>query len=230
MTYDLHVHSCLSPCADDDMTPANIAGFARLNGIGLLAVADHNRALNLPAAPQACAAYGVRLLPAIEMNTAEEIHLLCYFAGVDAALEMGRRIWDALPVFGYDRALWGAQLVMDADDNVIARPQRLFTAACGIGLYAAKSLVEELGGIAVPAHVDREANSLLSILGFAPADLPFDAYEVRRPEHTLHALVDSGRLPAGQEILTSSDAHTLADIALHPRVLGDDSCLQRLLE
>ncbi|MDL2219077.1 PHP domain-containing protein [Ruminococcaceae bacterium OttesenSCG-928-O06] len=229
MTYDLHIHSCLSPCANDDMTPTNIAGFAKLNGIDLIAVADHNSALNLPATAQACEAYGVRLLPAIEMNTAEEIHLLCYFARVEDALAMGEAIYENLPRYPYDHEIWGRQLVMDAEENTIGEVDKLLTAACTLDLYAAKALCEKLGGIAVPAHVDKESTSLLSVLGFAPEDLPFAAYEVKRPEHTLAALWESGRLPAGVEILTSSDAHSLGEIPEHPRTLSPQSCLWRLL-
>ncbi len=230
MTYDLHIHSCLSPCAEDDMTPANIAGFAKLNGINLIAVADHNSALNLPATARACAAYGLRLLPGIEVNTSEEIHLLCYFPSVEAALEMGRRIFETLPMLPYDKAIWGRQLVMDEDDAVIGEEtDKLFSMASGLDLYEAKALCEALGGIAVPAHVDRDSSSLLSVLGFAPPDLPFAAYEVQRPEHSLTALVEAGRLPAGREILTSSDAHNLAAIAEYPRELAVNSCLLKLL-
>ena len=88
MRYDLHIHSCLSPCADREMTPATIAGLCALNEADVIAIADHNSARNLPAAEICCKAYGVKLLPALEANTAEEIHLLCYFPTVAAALAM----------------------------------------------------------------------------------------------------------------------------------------------
>lgn len=229
MTYDLHIHSCLSPCADDDMTPANIAGFAKLNGIDLIAVADHNAARNLPAVQRACDAYGLRLLPAIEANTAEEIHVLLYFATVEAALEMGRQIYDTLPDFAYDRNIWGAQLVMDENDQILEELPKLLSSASDMDIYEMKRRCEALGGIAVPAHVDKDSTSLLSVLGFAPEDLPFEAYEVRRPEHSLQKLLADGRLPADGQWLTSSDAHNLQDISEHPRQLAEDSCLWRLL-
>ena len=229
MTYDLHIHSCLSPCAEDDMTPANIAGFAKLNGIELIAVTDHNAADNLPAVQQACDAYGLRLLPGIETNTAEEIHVLTYFKTVEAALQMGQILAEHLPIFEYDRNIWGRQLVMDVDDNILCEREQLLTSATTLDLYEMKRLCESLGGIAVPAHVDKDSTSLLSVLGFAPEDLPFEAYEVKRPEHNLQPLLDSGRLPRGQEYLTSSDAHQLADIAQYPRVLSLQSCLRRIL-
>lgn len=229
MTYDLHIHSCLSPCAEDEMTPSAIAGFARLNGIDLIAVTDHNSARNLPAAQAACAAYGVQMLPGIEVNTAEEIHLLCYFPTVAAALRMDEAIYQSLPTLPYDRTIWGRQLVMDENDTVTAEPDKLLTLACGLDLYAATALCRDLGGVAVPAHVDRDSYSLLSVLGFAPEDLPFPAFEVRRPEHTLAGLLAAGRMPQGREILTSSDAHSLLDISEHPRVLDENSCLARLI-
>ena len=89
MLYDLHIHSCLSPCGDNEMTPANIAGMAKVAGLSLVAVADHNTALNVRAAAAACDKYGIKLVPAIEMNTEEEIHMLCYFKTVEAAERMG---------------------------------------------------------------------------------------------------------------------------------------------
>lgn len=229
MTYDFHIHSCLSPCADDDMTPANIAGFAKLNGIEAIAVADHNSALNLPAVKRACDAYGVRLLPAIEANTSEEIHVLAYLPTVEAALKMGKVLYKSLPDFPYDREIWGRQLVMDEDDNILEEPGRLLTSATTLDLYEMKALCEALGGIAVPAHIDKDSTSLLSVLGFAPEDLPFQAYEIARPEHTLDKLVASGRFPPGQQLLTSSDAHCLSALPDHPRTLAEDSCLWRLL-
>lgn len=229
VTYDLHIHSCVSPCADDDMTPANIAGFAKLNGIDLIAVTDHNAADNLPAVAAACKAYGVQLLPGIETNTEEEIHLLAYFATVKAALEMSDRLYRLLPKMPYSKEIWGKQLVMDEDDVVLREKEKLLTGAVPLNLYEMKALCEELGGVAVPAHVDKDSTSLLSVLGFAPQDLPFAAYEVKRPEHTLQKLWDAGRLPQGCETLTSSDAHCLADIAEHPRSLAPGSPLWALL-
>ena len=129
MRYDLHLHTCLSPCADDDMTPATVAGLAKLAGAELIAVTEHNSALNLPAAEAACRAYGLRLLPGIEVNTAEEMHLLCYFKTVERALEYGEALYEALPAFPYAPAVWGEQLVMDEEDRVERRVERLLPGA-----------------------------------------------------------------------------------------------------
>ena len=136
MLYDLHMHSCLSPCAEDDMTPANIAGLAKLAGAELIAVTDHNAADNLPAVQRCCNAYGLRLLPGVEVNTAEEIHVLCYFKTVDTALEFGRLLYAALPEFPYDPAVWGRQLVMDENDEVLRTVDKLLTAGDPVYLQA----------------------------------------------------------------------------------------------
>ena len=79
MFADLHIHSCLSPCADDDMTPADAAGMARLAGADVAALTDHNSAANCPAFFAACEAYGVVPVGGMELTTAEEIHLVCLF-------------------------------------------------------------------------------------------------------------------------------------------------------
>ena len=175
MLYDLHMHSCLSPCAEDDMTPANIAGLAKLAGAELIAVTDHNAADNLPAVQCCCNAYGLRLLPGVEVNTAEEIHVLCYFKTVDTALEFGRLLYAALPEFPYDPAVWGRQLVMDENDEVLRTVDKLLTGAVSMDIYEVKAACEALGGVAVPAHVEKDSYALLSVLGFLPEDLPFAA-------------------------------------------------------
>ncbi len=228
--YDLHIHSCLSPCAGEDMTPANIAGFAKLAGLELIAVTDHNAAGNLPAVQRACRAYGLGFLPGIEVTSAEEIHLLCYFPRTEAALEMGERLYESLPPHPYDPAIWGRQLQMDEDDNILSQPEKLLPAATGLDIYEVKALCEKLGGLCVPAHVDKDTTSLLSVLGFAPEDIDFSAFEVKRPEHSLAGLLQSGRLPGGREILSSSDAHSLEDISEYPRRLAEDSVLLKLLK
>ena len=118
---DLHIHSCLSPCGDDQMTPANIAGFAKLAGLDLIALTDHNAAENLPAIQRACDAYGLRLLPGIEMNTAEEIHLLCYLPTVDAALALSAEIRHRLPLVPCEEKVFGTQIVMEEEDRELER-------------------------------------------------------------------------------------------------------------
>lgn len=210
------------------MTPANIAGLAKLAGADLIAVTDHNAADNLPAVQRCCDAYGVRLLPGIEVNTAEEIHVLCYFATVDAALQFGRTLYAALPEFPYDPAIWGRQLIMDENEQIIGTVDKLLTGAVTMDIYEVKAACEALGGIAVPAHVEKDSYALLSVLGFLPEDLPFSAVELH-DDTRLDDLVRRGLLPAGLEVLSSSDAHRMEDIASRLHRLDEHSILQRLL-
>lgn len=228
LRYDLHIHSCLSPCADRDMTPATISGLCALNGAQVIAIADHNSALNLPAAEVCCKAYGVRLLPALEANTAEEIHLLCYFPTVEAALQMGQAIYDSLPELPYDPQIWGPQWVMDEDDAILCQPKKLLTAAAGLTLEETAALCRKLGGIPVPAHIDRDSYSVLSVLGLWPEEPQFDLAEL----HDLGQaplLAQQGRVPPGLDFLTGSDAHSLICLLTEFPTLPPDCPLLALL-
>lgn len=230
MFYDLHVHSALSPCADNTMTPASIAGFLTLSGADVVAVSDHNSARNLPAAKKACNAFGIKLLPAIEVNTAEEIHLLCYFSEIEQALELGEKIYGTLPDVRADPSVWGSQLVFDENDRVLAKIDKLLTLASGFDIYQMTALIRKLGGIAVPAHVDRDAFSLLSVLGFMPDDLSFSCIELVRP-HKYAELTEKKLLPDGLATLVSSDAHNLTQLLREPLPrLGDGHPLMELIE
>ncbi len=228
MLYDLHIHSCLSPCAEDDMTPATIVGMAKLAGAELVAIADHNSALNLPAAQLCAQAYGIRLLPAIEVNTEEEIHLLCYFPSVEAALEMSCRLYDALPEFPYDPMVWGRQIIVDEDDCELGTVEKLLSGAVSMNIYEVKSLCESLGGVAVPAHAEKDSYSLLSVLGFCPEDLDFGAYELKDPSK-YPLLSERGLLMPGREILSSSDAHCIEAICGNMCNLSEESAIKKLI-
>ncbi len=229
LKYDLHIHSALSPCADNDMTPATIAGLCALEGIQLAALSDHNSAKNVPAFKAACDAYGVAVLPAIEVNTSEEIHLLCYFPSVEKALEMDGWLSGKLQQVKIDNEIWGDQLVMDEEDNVIATEEYLLTAAVDAGIYEVKDKCQNLGGIAVPAHADKDSFSVLSVLGFLPNDLDFPAIELK-DTGKYQALSKKGFLPEGKEILSSSDAHSVSELLRNDNsAIGSDSRLWNLI-
>lgn len=200
---DLHIHSCLSPCADDDMTPWNIVGMAKLKGLDAVAVTDHNSAKNLPAALAAGREYGVCVLPGIEVTSREDIHLLCYFQTVEAALSMGALIEKQQPRIRNKPSLFGRQIFVDEQDTPLGEEERLLLAASGLSIGEVAEEAEKRGGVMVPAHINKGANSLLPILGMLPADVALPTVEIYRtaPENTGKKL-----------LLTASDAHTLADI------------------
>ena len=94
--YDLHIHSCLSPCGDQDMTPANIAGMAAIKGLDVIAVTDHNSCKNCPAVLAAAREYGVLAIPGMEICTQEEVHAVCLFSELEAAMDFDDYVYQRL--------------------------------------------------------------------------------------------------------------------------------------
>ncbi len=202
---DLHIHSCLSPCGSDDMTPANLCGMAMLKGLNMLALTDHNSARNLPAAKACADAYGLLLIPGMEITTREEVHLLGYFPTVDAALAFSEFLRGHMPAKKNKPSFFGNQLVMDEDDNVIAEEDELLIASSDLSLSELVKLIREASGVPVPAHINRGSNGLLINLGFVPDDLNLTAVEVWRDLPCPHTPQE------GRVVLHSSDAHYLGD-------------------
>ena len=208
---DLHMHSCLSPCGSDDMTPANLCGMAALKGLNMIALTDHNTGLNLPAAKACCDAYGLTLIPGMEITTREEVHLLGYFPDVDTAVAFGQEVTAHLPKKKNKPSLFGNQLIMNEDDEVIQELDALLIGATDLTLKQLAGLVREAGGVPVPAHINRGSNGLLVNLGMMPPDIEFTAVEVWRALPCPHGPQQ------GRYVTHSSDAHYLGDI-LEPEV------------
>ena len=208
---DLHMHSCLSPCGSDDMTPANIGGMAMIKGLQMIALTDHNTAGNLPTMQKVADAYGLLLIPGIEITTKEEVHLLGYFPDVKTAVDFGEFLRGHLPPKKNKASLFGNQLVMDEDDNVIREEDALLIGATDLSLEQLSRLVRESGGVPVPAHINRGSNGLLVNLGMMPPDIAFTAVEVWRALPCPHTPQE------GRVVLHSSDAHYLGDI-LEPEI------------
>ncbi len=226
--YDLHIHSALSPCADNDMTPATIVGMCALNGVGLIAVTDHNSAANLPYVKKACDAYGVSMIAGIEVNTQEEIHLLCYFPDIKTALGFSDMLYEHLPDIPVDTSIWGEQRIVNEEDEVVDTVNRLLSDAVDLNIYEVARLCRDAGGIPVPAHADKNSYSLLSVLGFSPDDLEYGVIELAKP-HGYDELVEKGFLPSSLCILKSSDAHSLDVLCSHTANIFPDCDLQRFI-
>ncbi|NLT99019.1 MAG: phosphoesterase, partial [Christensenellaceae bacterium] len=175
--YDLHIHSCLSPCASDDMTPANIAGMASLKQLSFIALTDHNCGRNLPAMARAAEEYGLIFLPGIEVTTSEEVHVLTYFRDVRAALEFGDMVYASLPDIANRPEIFGRQIVMNENDEPVCELPKLLLQAAPFSIEEIVRRAQEAGGCAIPAHVNRTSFSVLSNLGFMPPGL-FRAAEV----------------------------------------------------
>jgi len=200
---DLHMHSCLSPCGDDKMTPFDLVGMAKLNGLDLIALTDHNTAKNCPAAAEAAREYEIGFIPGIEVTSSEEIHCVCLFPDVATALDFDAFLEAHHPPVPNRRNIFGNQIIMHPDGSTDEYPNLLITAS-EFSILQLPAIVRNYGGICYPAHVDRESNGLLAILGSWPEELDVTAAEIRFE-------IPSG-LPDGLHILRASDAHRLEEM------------------
>ena len=200
---DLHIHSCLSPCGDDAMTPSDLVGMSLLNGVDLIALTDHNSAKNCPAAKAAADEYGIGFIPGMEVTTAEDVHCVCLFPDLETALSFDSMIEKRIPFIKNKTEIFGNQWIISPDGSQKQFDNLLIT-ACDISIMELPGLVRSCGGICYPAHVDRPANGLLAVLGTWPEDLDVTAAEIRFsiPEE----------VPHNMHIIQASDAHYLENL------------------
>ncbi len=200
---DLHLHSCVSPCGRLECSPRSVAEAAHRRGLQMLALTDHNTALNCPAFAAVCSELGLSAVFGIEITTREEVHVLGLFETVEQALELGERLWKHLPQIPFDPEKFGDQVYVDPEGVIIGEVERFLLTGVQLGLEECGRLGQRLGGLFVPAHIDRSAYSIWSQLGFLP-DFPYDGLEITKP----NGPIDTGRFAT----LASSDAHFLADV------------------
>lgn len=209
-SYDLHNHSCLSPCADNDNTPNNIAGMMYLSGIKIAALTDHNTAKNCPAFFTAAKKYGIIPIAGIELTTAEDIHLVCLFKSLDSAMEFDMFLQKRRILVKNRPDIFGEQLILDGDDTVIGKEENLLSNATSITLDEAPEIVKAFGGVCYPAHIDRDANGIIAILGTLPPTPHFDCVEIRDGDRIAEYKEKYGL--SDKLVIVSSDAHYLTDI------------------
>ena len=208
---DLHLHSCLSPCGDNDMTPANIAGMASLKGLGIAALTDHNTSKNCPAFFRACERLGILPVAGMEMTTAEDIHVIALFPDLASAMDFDRYV-DTRRIRIKNRpGIFGEQRIMDEDDNVVGEEEDLLINALSMDLEETVGKARAYGALAYPAHIDKEANGILATLGFIPEEPKFSCYEFHDRKNA-EPYREKYRLGSAKFIF-SSDAHYLWDIA-----------------
>lgn len=210
--YDFHIHSCLSPCGDVDMTPYNLVNMAAINGLEVIALTDHNTARNCPAAIRAGEEAGLLVLPGMELTTSEEVHVICLFEQTAAALEFSDYVYARLPDIENMPGIFGEQVLMDEKDHGLGRLSKLLINATTISVTEVKGLVESYGGFCYPAHIDRSSNSILANLGEIPPECGFTAAEISKTGDAA-ALMEAHPILKVMKRLHSSDAHYLPDIA-----------------
>lgn len=211
LKYDFHLHSCLSPCGDNDMTPYNLVNMAKLLGYDIIALTDHNSCLNCPAALKAGEEAGITVVPGMELCTSEEIHAVCLFPDLKKALEFSDYVKFTMPPVKNDASIFGEQLIMDSTDRIIGNEEILLTAASGISIDDAVKEVSRFGGAVFPAHLDRASYSVLSVLGFMYPEMGFAAAEFT---HKAYIPQYEEKHPLLKEMkkLRNSDAHYLENM------------------
>lgn len=218
--YDLHIHTGLSPCGDSDMSPNNIVNMALLKELDCIAITDHNACGNVRAVMEAAAGTELLVIPGMEVETAEEIHVLCLFPHLESATAVWEAVDKSLPGIRNKEEIFGRQLFFDSADNVTGSCDKLLVTATGLSLYELFPLVEGAGGVAIPAHIDRSSYSIVSSLGSIPPDLDIGLVEFSKtadPEAFIHEYEAS--FPQRLAYLQNSDAHYLGDISERERYL-----------
>ncbi|MBQ2713218.1 MAG: PHP domain-containing protein [Clostridia bacterium] len=208
--YDLHIHTALSPCADDDNTPNNVVGMAKVKGLSVIGIADHNSTDNCRAAVLAGEREGILVLPGMELTTAEDIHVLCLFASLDQAEAFGAYVATKRMPIKNRPEVFGRQLVMDENDEIVREEEMLLHLATEITFSEVSELVASYGGLAIPAHIDKTANGAVAILGAIDRDMGFSVIEATR------FFSDEARAfyeNKGFRVVQDSDAHFLWDIS-----------------
>jgi PHP family Zn ribbon phosphoesterase len=205
---DLHIHTCLSPCAQSDMLPTTIIKQARDKNVDVVGICDHNSAENVLAVKKAGEKEGVQVLVGMEISSSEEVHILAFFDDDGALLEIQNIVYENL--FGEnDEKYFGEQLIVDEYDKIIGSTNKLLIGSTSLGIDRIVELVHNLGGLAIASHVDRDSFSIIAQLGFIPKELPLDALELSwRCELSEVNNYESYGLP----LVKSSDAHFLSDI------------------
>lgn len=204
--YDFHIHSCLSPCGDVDMTPHSIAGMSYINGLNAIAVADHNTARNVRAVSEAAQEFGICTVPAIEAESAENVHLLCLFPTIESAEDMGQLLESHLPPIKNRIDIFGEQCIMDARDEKVGEIEKLLINATDLPIEEIKKETENRGGVCIAAHIDRDKNGIVAILGAVPESMNFTTLETA-------GKIAEENMDKKYKYITNSDAHYLTDIS-----------------
>lgn len=211
--YDLHIHSALSPCGDEDMTPNNIVNMAAIKGLDIIAVTDHNSSLNCAAAIEAAKGLPLMVLPGMELCTAEECHVVCVFPHLAECLEFNDYVRKHYTPVKNKPEIFGRQLIMDAEDEIVGEEECLLTTSTALSVDSISKTVCDMGGAAFPAHIDRPSYSVLAMLGFLTPEMGFKTAELSKLCGSVDELYPVHKYLEDYRIVRNSDAHYLGDIA-----------------
>jgi predicted metal-dependent phosphoesterase TrpH len=203
---DMHIHTCLSPCADLDMSPRNIIREAKRKGLDIIGICDHNSAENFPAVEKSAVEEGIKVIGGMEITSREDVHILALFGYEQDLFLMQEAVYSKLHGVN-DEEKYGMQVVVNEYDEVLSFNNKLLIGASELSVEEVVDLIHQFDGIAIAAHVDREGFSIISNLGFIPEDLDLDALEIIKPS-------EIDKINKGRDFvfITSSDAHFIHDI------------------
>ena len=209
----MHIHSALSACCDDEMSPGMILDMASKRNLDVISITDHNAVQHSIAACQLSKKDQVVVIPGVELTTREEVHLLAYFPDTESLLKLNKKIDDYLPKASNNSEIFGHQVLYDLNGEIVELDNKLRQTALNIGLDKLVELVHDLGGLAVPAHIDKERFSLISQLGLLDPKADFNAVEISKfkwikEDFSLSDTFDV--FPA----IAGSDSHVIDDIGL----------------
>jgi predicted metal-dependent phosphoesterase TrpH len=217
--YDFHIHTALSPCADNSMTPNNIVNMALLNELDAIAITDHNTAENVEAVMEVAKEKDIIVIPGMEIETKEEIHILGLFLDLESVYNVQNKVYSMLPTIKNKSNIFGSQLILDKNDNIVKELDRILLTATTLSLNQVVDLIKDNNGIAIPAHIDRPSYSILSNLGIIPPDLGTLTLEISR-----FSKLDKYRKKYNNYIIVqSSDAHELGYIGITKNELEVES-------
>lgn len=211
---DLHVHSCLSPCGDEDMTPGNIVGMALLNGLNVVALTDHNSTANCPAFFKIAKSHGIIPIAGMELTTAEDVHVVCLFRDLQSAMDFGAYVDANRFKIKNEPDIFGRQIIVDEEDEPVDEEEYLLINASYLSLEDAYREVTSRGGVCYPAHIDRSSSGIIAMLGDFPPEPHFTAFELNDIASLEGCLEKYPILTErGLVHVASSDAHYLTDVS-----------------
>lgn len=213
LSYDFHIHSCLSPCGDSDMTPNNIANMAKIMGYDIIALTDHNTCLNCPALMKVGNDIGLTVIPGMELCTSEEVHVVCLFPTLSDALAFSDYVYSTLPPIRNKPKIFGEQSICNEKDEITGTEERLLITASGISTMKAVETVRKYNGICYPAHIDRSSFSILSNLGTIDESFGFNAAEIFDISQET-SLKEKHPILNTLKIVSDSDAHYLENMRI----------------
>jgi len=184
------------------MTPNTVASRLMELGIDWASITDHNTARNVRVFSQVWEKNGIRCLPGLEVQTIEDVHILCYLPDLSIAERFGLWVESYLPSMEFDPEQYGYPLLVDENDQFIKTVDKPFFLPVSLELNQVVHELEKVGGIGVYAHIDRSMG-VIEQLGFLPPD----------PSGVGCEIYQQSKIPQykpatqGRPLLSSSDAH-----------------------